>query len=136
MGVDCVYGVLAVGVLTWRVVERCAGSHFCRNSVRPTCMASKRRSCSFPRARPSLLMSNMSEFAFSEANCTSRRHLLRCSNFFLPSFNYDLHVNSCNRDGRGGTSHSGIVLPKLNLVVPHLVEGLHLTHIVSICLNC
>ena len=81
VGVDCVYGVLAVGALTWRVVERCAGSHLCRNSVRPTCIASKRHSCSFPRARPSLLMSNMSEFAFSEANCTSRRHLLRCSNF-------------------------------------------------------
>ena len=81
MGVDCAYGVLAVGALSWRVAERCVGSHFCRKSVRPTCMACKRRSCSFPRARPSLLMSHMSEFAFSEANCTSRRHLLRCSNF-------------------------------------------------------
>ena len=65
----------------WREAKRCAGSHFSKNSVIPTCIASMRRSCWFSRARPSLVMLNMSELAFSEANSTSRRHLDICSNF-------------------------------------------------------
>ena len=45
VGVDGVYGVLAVGASRWREVMRCAGSHISKNSVSPTCIASMRRSC-------------------------------------------------------------------------------------------
>ena len=75
VGVDGVYGVLAVGASRWREAKRCAGSHFSKNSVIPTCIASMRCSCWFSRARPSLVMLNMSELAFSEANCTSAQTL-------------------------------------------------------------
>ena len=135
MGVDCVYGVLAVGALTWRVAERCAGSHFCRNSVRPTCMASKRRSCSFPRARPSLLMSNMSEFAFSEANCTSRRHLVRCSN--LSSHPLIMTSMSIVVIGMGGVGLPTLLSSSLNCTSSSPTSSWRdsISLIVSICLK-
>ena len=105
VGVDGVYDVLAVGASRWREVMRCAGSHFSRNSMSPTCIASSRRSCWSSRARPSLLILNMSELAFSEANCTSLRHLDICSNFI----SHPLIMTSMSFDviGVGGVVPSG-----------------------------
>ena len=132
MGVDGAYGVLAVGALRWRVVVRCAGSHFCRNSVSPTCIASNLRSCSSSRARPSLLRLNISELAFSEANCTSHRHLCICSNLA----SHPLIMTSMSFDviGVGGVVSTGweVIFPEDDLVVffPFLVGGLHLFHVI------
>ena len=132
MGVDGAYGVLAVGALRWRVVVRCAGSHFCRNSVSPTCIASNLRSCSSSRARPSLLRLNISELAFSEANCTSHRHLCICSNLA----SHPLIMTSMSFDviGVGGVVSTGWRSSSLKMTSwsssPFLVGGLHLFHVI------